>query len=156
MRIDEGLGGTPADLSVRIFGPDLDELARQAARARELMGQVSGISDLVADQLTGLPQLRIAVDRQATARVHSDVPQLAGLVFATPDASSPPEQPPPYADASEGRISARVDGDTAYLAAANGARYFVGSVLPGGHVVRRITAQAVQLERDGQISWYHF
>ena len=27
MRIDEGLGGTPADLSVRIFGPDLDTLA---------------------------------------------------------------------------------------------------------------------------------
>ena len=24
MRIDEGLGGTPADLSVRIFGPDLE------------------------------------------------------------------------------------------------------------------------------------
>ncbi len=34
MRIDEGLGGTPADISVRIFGPDLDELSRLAARAR--------------------------------------------------------------------------------------------------------------------------
>jgi len=69
MRIDEGLGGTPADIAVRIFGPDLDELARQADRARELMGRVPGISDLRADQLTGLPQLRIVVDRQATARV---------------------------------------------------------------------------------------
>ena len=28
MRIDEGLGGTPADISVRIFGPDLNELTR--------------------------------------------------------------------------------------------------------------------------------
>ena len=26
MRIDEGLGGTPADLQVRIYGPDLDRL----------------------------------------------------------------------------------------------------------------------------------
>ena len=34
MRIDEGLGGTPADLSVRIFGPDLDELARLARPGR--------------------------------------------------------------------------------------------------------------------------
>ena len=33
MRIDEGLGGTPADLSVRIFGPDLDELSRLAEEA---------------------------------------------------------------------------------------------------------------------------
>jgi cobalt-zinc-cadmium resistance protein CzcA len=34
MRIDDGLGGTPADLSVRIFGPDLDRLAKLAAEAR--------------------------------------------------------------------------------------------------------------------------
>ena len=37
MRIDEGLGGTPADLSVRIFGPDLDELSRLAEQAEQLM-----------------------------------------------------------------------------------------------------------------------
>ncbi len=69
MRIDEGLGGTPADISVRIFGPDLDELTRLAERARQLMSGVRGVSDLRAEQLTGLPQLRITVDRAATARV---------------------------------------------------------------------------------------
>jgi len=69
MRIDEGLGGTPADISVRIFGPDLDELTRLAERTRQLMSGVPGVSDLRAEQLTGLPQLRIAVDRAATARV---------------------------------------------------------------------------------------
>jgi cobalt-zinc-cadmium resistance protein CzcA len=69
MRIDEGLGGTPADISVRIFGPDLDELTRLADRARQLMSAAPGVSDLRAEQLTGLPQLRIAVDRAATARV---------------------------------------------------------------------------------------
>jgi len=69
MRIDEGLGGTPADLSVRIFGPDLDELARLADRARDLMNEIDGIADLRAERLTGLPQLRIAIDRAAVARV---------------------------------------------------------------------------------------
>src|SRR5205809_4223169 len=69
MRIDEGLGGTPADISVRMFGPDLDELARLAGRAQQLMSGIRGVSDLRAEQLTGLPQLRIAVDRAATARV---------------------------------------------------------------------------------------
>jgi cobalt-zinc-cadmium resistance protein CzcA len=69
MRIDEGLGGTPADLSVRIFGPDLDELSRLAERAEELIRGVDGIADLRAEQLTGLPQLQIAVNREATARV---------------------------------------------------------------------------------------
>ena len=69
MRIDEGLGGTPADLSVRIFGPDLDELARLAEEAETLLGKVSGLEDLRAEQLTGLPQVQIAVNREATTRV---------------------------------------------------------------------------------------
>jgi heavy metal efflux system protein len=69
MRIDEGLGGTPADLSVRIFGPDFDELSRLASRAAQLIANVRGIADLRAEQVTGLPQLQIAVNREAAARV---------------------------------------------------------------------------------------
>ena len=69
MRIDEGLGGTPADLSVRIFGPDLDELARLGERAERLMAGVPGLTDLRRETLTGLPQLQIVVNRDATARV---------------------------------------------------------------------------------------
>jgi len=69
MRIDEGLGGTPADISVRIFGPDLDRLAQLAEQVRQVMSGVSGVADLRAEQLTGLPQLRIDVNRQAVARV---------------------------------------------------------------------------------------
>jgi cobalt-zinc-cadmium resistance protein CzcA len=69
MRIDEGLGGTPADLSVRIFGPDLNELSRLAEEAAQLIRGVDGLADLRAEQLTGLPQIQIAVNREATARV---------------------------------------------------------------------------------------
>ncbi|HEX6900440.1 MAG TPA: efflux RND transporter permease subunit [Thermoanaerobaculia bacterium] len=69
MRIDEGLGGTPADVQVRIYGPDLDRLARLAEEARELMEDIEGIADLRAEALTGLPQIRITVDREAVARV---------------------------------------------------------------------------------------
>lgn len=69
MRIDEGLGGTPADISVRIFGPDLDRLAELGEKAEGLMSAVAGLEDVRAEQLTGLPQLQIAVNREATARV---------------------------------------------------------------------------------------
>jgi cobalt-zinc-cadmium resistance protein CzcA len=69
MRIDEGLGGTPADLSVRIFGPDLNELSRLAEQAEQFMRSVDGIADLRAEQLTGLPQLQIVINREATSRV---------------------------------------------------------------------------------------
>jgi cobalt-zinc-cadmium resistance protein CzcA len=69
MRIDEGLGGTPADLYVRIFGPDLDRLAQIGEHARAIMSQVKGVTDLRVEKLTGMPQLRIAINRQAVARV---------------------------------------------------------------------------------------
>ncbi|RKG78858.1 efflux RND transporter permease subunit [Corallococcus terminator] len=69
MRIDEGLGGSPADLSVRIFGPDLDTLAALAERTRVLMAKVEGVEDLRVEKLSGLPQLRIQVNRAAVARV---------------------------------------------------------------------------------------
>jgi len=68
MRIDEGLGGTPADLSVRVFGPDLNELARLGDQARDLMANIPGVEDLRVEAVTGLPQLRVAIDRQAVAR----------------------------------------------------------------------------------------
>jgi cobalt-zinc-cadmium resistance protein CzcA len=69
MRIDEGLGGSPADISVRLFGPDLGELQRLGQRAREILSRVDGIADLRVEQTGGLPQLRIAVDREAASRV---------------------------------------------------------------------------------------
>jgi cobalt-zinc-cadmium resistance protein CzcA len=69
MRIDEGLGGTPADISVRIFGPDLDRLAELGREAGEILAAVDGIADLRVEQLVGQPQIRVEVDRQAVARV---------------------------------------------------------------------------------------
>jgi len=68
MRIDEGLGGTPADLSLKVFGPELETLAGLAEQLRSVMAGVRGVADLRVEQATGLPQLRIAVDRQAAAR----------------------------------------------------------------------------------------
>jgi cobalt-zinc-cadmium resistance protein CzcA len=68
MRIDEGLGGTPADLSVRVFGPDLDELARLGGQVQRVMAAIDGVEDLRVEAVTGLPQLRVAIDRQAVAR----------------------------------------------------------------------------------------
>ena len=69
MRIDEGLGGTPADLSIRIFGADLEQLAEFGEKAEALIRGIDGLADVRAEQLTGLPQLQIAVNREATARV---------------------------------------------------------------------------------------
>jgi cobalt-zinc-cadmium resistance protein CzcA len=68
MRIDEGLGGTPADLSVRIFGPDLEQLATLGAEAQRIMSGIDGLADLRVEAVAGLPQLRVEIDRDAVAR----------------------------------------------------------------------------------------
>jgi heavy metal efflux system protein len=68
MRIDEGLGGTPADLSVRVFGPDLEQLATLGAEAQRIMAGIDGLEDLRVDAVAGLPQLRVDIDREAVAR----------------------------------------------------------------------------------------
>ena len=69
MRIDEGLGGTPSDIAVRIFGTDLDELTRLAEKAEGILRDIPGLDDVRAERLTGLPQLKVVVDRHAAARV---------------------------------------------------------------------------------------
>ena len=51
-----------------MFGPDLNELARLGDQARDLMAGIEGIADLRVEAVTGLPQLRVAIDRQAVAR----------------------------------------------------------------------------------------
>jgi len=65
MRIDEGLAGTPADISVKIFGTDLDRLQELAADVARVAEGVRGLADVRPESLTGVPQIRIAIDREA-------------------------------------------------------------------------------------------
>jgi cobalt-zinc-cadmium resistance protein CzcA len=69
MRIDEGLGGTPAELSIRVFGPDLNELGRIAQQVAAIATQVEGVTDLRVEQASGVPQLQVRIDRVAAARL---------------------------------------------------------------------------------------
>ena len=69
MRIDEGLGGTPADIAVSLLGADLDVLARLAEEAQRILAPVPGVADLRVERASGVPQIRVEVDRSAAARV---------------------------------------------------------------------------------------
>lgn len=80
MRIDEGLGGTPADLSIRIFGPDLEVLSGLAAQTQELIETVPGLADVRAEQLTGFPQVQVKIDRAAAAQHGVHVGEVARAI----------------------------------------------------------------------------
>jgi len=68
MRIDEGLGGTAADLSLRIFGPDLAVLSRYAALAASRLSATPGFEDVRADVSPESPAIRVHYDRDALLR----------------------------------------------------------------------------------------
>ncbi len=58
--------------------------------------------------------------------------------------------PPPVVDDPGKRIASIVPGNPAYIVTADGARYFVGAMLPTGHRITAIAGQRVSLERDGE------
>jgi cobalt-zinc-cadmium resistance protein CzcA len=66
--VDELLTGTKADLAIKVFGPDMEVLKEKAAEIEAVIRSIRGAADVQKDQVTGTPQLRITVDRQAIAR----------------------------------------------------------------------------------------
>jgi CzcA family heavy metal efflux pump len=66
-RIEETLTGTTATVVVKVFGPDLDVLQAKGAEVRNVMAEISGVTDLTLEQQTGVPKLLIRFHRDAMA-----------------------------------------------------------------------------------------
>lgn len=68
MRFNELMTGARQDVVCKIFGDDLDSLARYAAAVGDVIGTVEGAKDLFVETVTGIPQLVISYNREAIAR----------------------------------------------------------------------------------------
>ena len=79
-RIDHLLSGTRANIAVKIFGPDLYELRRIAARVEALAKAVPGAVDVSAEKQTDIPQLAVRFRRDAIARAGLTVGAVAEAV----------------------------------------------------------------------------
>lgn len=79
MRIAEGIGGTPADVQVELFHPDLALLASREATVRERIERVPGVASVSTDTGAPLPRWRVVPDDDALRRL--DVPR--ELLFDT-------------------------------------------------------------------------
>ena len=67
-RLDHLLSGTQAQVAVKLFGPDLDTLARKAAEIDAQMKAVAGVVDVSTEKQTRIPQIRVEIDRHAAAQ----------------------------------------------------------------------------------------
>ncbi len=64
-RLDHLLSGVRAQIAVKVFGPDLGELRKIGGQIYDALGTIPGIVDLQTEPLVLIPQLKIALDRDA-------------------------------------------------------------------------------------------
>lgn len=69
MRIAEGIGGTPADLQVKLFHPDLAALQARLPAIQERLARLPGVASVAPDSGGPLPRWRVVPDDDALRRL---------------------------------------------------------------------------------------
>ena len=80
MRFNELIAGVRAELAVKVFGDDLDQLIALGAELEQLIGTVPGAADVAVEQTTGLPVMTIEPRREVLARFGVTITQLQDVV----------------------------------------------------------------------------
>lgn len=68
-KINDALGGVPADIGVDLYGPDLDKLHGYAAALMPALEHVPGLADLRPPMDMPVPSLEIMIDKAAAGRL---------------------------------------------------------------------------------------
>jgi CzcA family heavy metal efflux pump len=83
-RLDEVLSGIRAQIAIKIYGTDLDQLLAKGQQVEQIMAGIKGVTDLQLEQQIRVPEVRINVNREHAAR-HGlnagDVLEVAQIAF---------------------------------------------------------------------------
>lgn len=85
MRFNELISGTRSDVAVKVFGEDLNILAKKAHEIKNAIAKVEGASDIIIEKTEGLPQMSVVYDRSKIARYGlniADLNEMIALGFA--------------------------------------------------------------------------
>ena len=85
MRFNELMTGARQDVVCKIFGENLDTLARYAAQLGKIVNTVQGSQSLFIEPVTGMPQIIIEYNRPLIAQYHlsiADINQIVNTAFA--------------------------------------------------------------------------
>lgn len=80
LRVSELIAGVRSDVAIKLFGDDLDTLTKTAQQIGSAVSKIPGAEDVKVEQISGLPQLQIQVDREAVARHGINVEDVNDLV----------------------------------------------------------------------------
>ena len=80
LRVSELIAGVRSDVAIKLFGDDLETLKKTAEQIGRAVSKVDGAEDVKVEQVSGLPQLQIQVDREAVARYGINVEDVNDVV----------------------------------------------------------------------------
>ncbi len=80
LRTNELISGVRQDVGIKIFGEDLEELADLAKKIGALIPSVQGAEDLYIEQVSGLPQISIKLNRDKISQYGLNVEDINNAV----------------------------------------------------------------------------
>lgn len=83
-RLDEVLSGIRAQIAIKIYGGNLDQLLEKGKQVEGILAGISGVRDLQLEQQIRVPEVRINVHREHAARLglnSGDVLETAQIAF---------------------------------------------------------------------------
>ncbi len=80
LRVAELIAGVRSDIAIKLFGEDLEMLKEKAEEIAKIVTKVEGAADVKVEQVTGLPQLQIRVDRSKIARYGINVADVNQII----------------------------------------------------------------------------
>ncbi len=80
MRFNELISGVRAELAVKVFGDDFDQLIALGSEIEKVIANVPGAADVSVEQTTGLPVMTIEPKREVMARYGLSIAHLQGVL----------------------------------------------------------------------------
>lgn len=78
--IDDLIAGIKADLGIKIFGEDLETIDHIASEIEAIVSEVPGAADIQREQILGLPQLNIKLNRDNISRYGLNVADIQDIM----------------------------------------------------------------------------
>ncbi|NOZ79769.1 MAG: efflux RND transporter permease subunit [Acidobacteria bacterium] len=82
LRVQELIAGVRSDLAIKVFGDDLGQLGEVAEQVARVVNAVPGAADVKVEQVAGLPNITVTVDRPQAARYGVDAESILAVVQA--------------------------------------------------------------------------
>ncbi len=80
LRVAELISGVRSDVAIKLFGEDLEVLKEKADEIAKVVTKIDGAEDVKVEQVTGLPQLQIKIDRSKISRYGINVADVNQII----------------------------------------------------------------------------